>query len=52
MHGREVRHAKTLHQGQVNPINVEVDDVEVLGARCDRLKQIRQGGKRVWTWPD
>jgi len=32
MHGREVRHTKTLQQGQLNPINVEVDDVEVMGA--------------------
>jgi hypothetical protein len=32
VHGREERHAKTLQQGQVNPIDVEVDDVEVFGA--------------------
>ena len=31
VHGREERHAKTLQQGQVNPVDVEMDDVEIVG---------------------
>ena len=47
VHGREERHTKPAEQREMPPVDVRVDDVEILGPLRNRLQQDGTDGTRI-----